>query len=129
MLISNADAVELFAVTKLLAPVKMDRQATWNLAKNSRILKGMVSDVEEARSRLIKQCDSTGTGTIKADSADWVPFITALQEVMNMKHEVPLLTIPASKLPLDEIDAVLTDEKDPVRSQMFKGVVTLIIEE
>lgn len=129
MLISNADAVELYTVTKLLAPVKMDRQATWNMAKNSRILKGMVGDVEEARSTLIKQHDSTGTGTIKSESPDWIPFITGLQVVMNMRLEVPLLSIPAEKLPMDEIDRLLTDDKDPVKTQMLKGVFSILVEE
>lgn len=106
--ITNADVCELNAAFNRISKVKLTSKLTWDMARNARLVKGAFSDVEEARSQLVKQHDKNGDDSISATDLEWKDFILALQAVLNTKIDLALRPMVFTEATLEELEKALT---------------------
>ena len=150
MTITNADVCELNAAFNRISKVKLNSKLTWDVARNARLVKGAFSDVEEARTTLVKQHDKNGDDSISANEPEWKDFILALQVVMNTKVDLALRPMTFTPETLDELEKALTipptvlaknadkaavaaaaqtDEANALTSMGMKGAFSLLLAE
>lgn len=127
MTITNDDALVLFNIIKQTASLRLSPKVSWAVAKNLRVLKDAVADIEAARSSLIKKYVPEGQESIDDKSPNWVKFITDIQALMSIQIDINIVAAEVDDDTLMELDKLVTVVDNPALTQLQRAICSLMI--
>ena len=127
MTITNDDALVLFNIIKQTASLRLGPKVSWAIAKNLRLLKDAVTDIEAARTTLIKKYVPEGQDSIDDRSPNWAKFITDIQTLMAIQIDINIVAVEVDDDTLMELDKLVTVADNPALTQLQRAICSLMI--